>query len=284
MRATTVRWTIYLAALLLVGPVIGQLNASLRAPDGGPDATALLSESPARGLAIAAFSLLVALALGVVGTTLCGLLPGIRTTGLVLAWATWPTAQSDALIRAARSGSPLRTLAIEGVLCALAGVIMAWTLAVVAARTKPRFPVTLPVEMVAPPATFSTEPKSVLSPLAVGAAALAGAIGAWLLAVEPLKGQAVAGAILAGLLAAAGGRLVDYNASPLAFFIAMGALAIAAPLSGLIVNGPRVVAASFSGEISRLAYVLPSDWLAGAFLGIPIGLGWAHSMLDKRIH
>jgi len=50
MKQTTTRWSVYLLALFLLGPVAGLLVASLRAPDGGHDATLLVNTTPVMGV------------------------------------------------------------------------------------------------------------------------------------------------------------------------------------------------------------------------------------------
>jgi len=41
------------------------------------------------------------------------------------------------------------------------------------------------------------------------------------------------------------------------------------------------VGAAIGGDLFTLAMPMPLDWLAGAFWGIPIGLSWAESMVEK---
>ncbi|MBC7833895.1 MAG: hypothetical protein H7Y88_02195, partial [Phycisphaerales bacterium] len=69
------------------------------------------------------------------------------------------------------------------------------------------------------------------------------------------------------------------------FFVPMGLLAIIAPLLAGVGAGPAgPEQAAISNSLIKLSNVLPLDFAAGAFLGVPMGLNWAASMIDKRVH
>ena len=116
---------------------------------------------------------------------------------------------------------------------------------------------------------------------AIGLAA--GALAAWLVAVTPLKGQDVMAAVAAGAAAAAAARLADIRVPLAPVAVPLAVLAVLGPVAGLVLSGSGdVVAASYQGALAPIAQITPLDWIAGALLGIPLGAGWAGSMIEKR--
>jgi hypothetical protein len=118
------------------------------------------------------------------------------------------------------------------------------------------------------------------------AALIAAALVTWLVAVEPLKGQTIAACMIAGVAAGGFSRAAsprDGALTPVPALIAMALLAAAGPLSALVVTGSsNVVSAAIGHKLFALAMPMPFDWLAGAFWGVPLGLSWAESMVEKQ--
>jgi hypothetical protein len=123
------------------------------------------------------------------------------------------------------------------------------------------------------------------TPIAILAGVIAAAAAGWLIAAVPMKGQAVFAAIFAGIAAAAAGRLVDYRLPLAVFFVPIVILAIVSPLTGLYlgVKSGGIVATSYIQALTPLANITPLDWIAGGFLGIPLGAAWTTSMVEKRV-
>jgi hypothetical protein len=92
--------------------------------------------------------------------------------------------------------------------------------------------------------------------------------------------------MIAGIAAGGFGRAVasrDASPSPIPGLLAMGVLAAIGPLTGLFITGKAQVAtAAMEGRVFPLAVPMPLDWLAGALWGIPLGLSWADSMVEKH--
>lgn len=269
MRTAILRWTIYLLALFVFGPLAGMLTGSLRATDGGPDATLLVNATPAMGILVGLGAVAIALAVGIGAALLLGAQPGMTATGLVLAWSAWRTGDVLELIRTAHSAAPLRSLALEGLLFGLLAIVVASAVTAVGRRLHTESARRL----------FGEKPLPVL---AVGL--VAGAIAAWLVAVTPLKGQAVISGVAAGIFAAAAGRLVDPQAPIPILAAPVFLLAALAPLSGFLVRGHAdVVHAAYAGALFPTANITPLDWIAGAFLGVPFGISWATSLASGRV-
>lgn len=280
MRNSVTRWSIYLIALFIAGPAAGALVGSVRATDGGP-ASPLVSAAPMTGLAFALIALFIALAIGIIAAKLLGTGAGMTAAGVVVAWTAWRTADVDQLIRTAHSGSPLTRLAIEGVVFGIAGLLVTfacWTFGRLRDGRAPR-----PADGPAPLAQVKKLLSSKAGMLSVLVGIVVGGVAAWLIAATPLKGQAVFAAIAAGAFAAAAVRLVDFEAPIPAMFLPILLLAVIGPLTGLMLAGSGgVLATSYKGALFPLANISPLDWIAGGLLGIPLGISWAGSMIEKR--
>jgi hypothetical protein len=271
MRSAIIRWTMYMAALLVVGPIAGLCTGWLRAPDGSSFAAPFASTEPVLGTVAAFGALALALVLGAVAGRLEGIRAGFTTAGLVVAWAAWRTGPVDQIVRANDSAGVLGRLAAEGLLFGAAGVALAVAISAVSKRDSHH----LGGRLLAGTSGLA----------AIGVGVLAGAAIAWLVARTPLKGQAVAAAITGGVAIGAAGRLADLSATLPSLCIPIAVLAILGPLSGLVVgagNAASLLTAGRNGTLFPLANILPLDWIAGGLLGIPLGVTWAASMIEKR--
>lgn len=284
MRNSIIRWTIYLSAAFIFGPFAGSLVGSLRAFDGSHNATPLLCTSPGTGLLMGLAACGIALAVGLVAARLLGAAPGMSAAGLVLAWAAWKTGEVDQLIRTAQSATPLRMLSFEGAIFGFIAVVLAFAIALISHHDgmdphhvegdKKR------------PALLAGEGRASLMVLPI--AFFAAAVAAWFIGISPLKGQAVFAAIAAGVLGAAAGRLANIHIPIPMLIIPIAALAIIGPLSGEALASsvpggpPAVVATAYKGALFPLANISSLDWIAGGLLGIPLGVAWAGSMIEKK--
>lgn len=280
MLKTLLRWTFPLVALFVVGPAAGLLIASLRDLDGGTDATPLTSALPMMGLVVGLGVLALAGVLGAIAARLVGLGSGMTVTGFVLAWAAWRTGNVERIVLAWDSDRPLWRLAIEGAILGVAGVGIALGLCAVSrdrggagARGRESDP---------SPLTHLRD--AVLgegAPLGLAVALVGGGVGAWLVAVSGLKGQTIWAALLGVLLGTTAARVAEHRTPVLTFFIAIAVLATLGPISGEVMASTPIVDQARRGTIFALALPTPLDWLAGAFLGVPIGLGWAAAMSGR---
>lgn len=279
MLHVAVRYAIPLLALFVAGPIAGYLTASLRTPDAGTGASLLVSANPTQGIIAGLISMAFALAVGVIGARLVGRRAGLFSAGLVLAWAAINTGRIDTIIGRTGSGGALNSIALEGAIVGVVGVAVALVI----------FMVPEHAPKVAPPGHhhLPPEPTKVLdatAPIAIVAAIAAAGVACWLIAQSTLKGQTFAAAIIGGVFAAAAGRMASQRVSPVIFVAGIALLACAAPAAAVFVHSGTDGAfkAAISGRLFALARPLPLDWLAGAFLGIPVGLTWAGSMLEKH--
>lgn len=107
---------------------------------------------------------------------------------------------------------------------------------------------------------------------------------AWLLALSPMKGQALGAVAVGGMVAGLGGRLLAPRVPPVLLFAAP---CLAAAV-GLLVVSTLVPAAAPIGDlyvrqaIPRIAFPMPIDWAAGGTAGIAVGIGWSRSFLKTE--
>ncbi len=288
MLYSVLRYAIPFAALLLVGPLAAHFTAGLMGVDGGDQASLLLSAAPAKGAIAACIVFGLALIPGVIGARCVGNRSGLLSAGLVLAWGAWGTGRSDLILMRTMdrglTGSPLGALVVEGLLVGALGVAVSWIIM----RT-PTMSSALPE--VRDPAHahhhLPREPHGLVDstvPVALLTAAVAGAAAVWVIAQETLKGQTIAAAVLAGVVAAAGGRMASQRVSGVVFIAGLAFLGAVGPAIAMAIHKTPdgAIHAAQAGKLFFLARPLPLDLMAGAFIGTPFGLIWAGSMIDRH--
>lgn len=272
------RWVFMASALLIVGPVAGRLTGALRASDGSHFATPLTGVSTGAGLIAGFGAMALALVLAAPAGRMFGARFGLKIFAFVLAWAAWRTGPVDELLRTAQSDAPMRRLGIEAIVLGLPA------LAAVAALL--RFSRSASE---AERHEFEARPGKIVPAfllIMVGAAAGAG-FGGWLIAIEPLKGQAIAAAFFGGIAGGAAGRLagstVDDRVPPLGIVAGIVLASMLGPWLTLSISGSgaSLIDACYAGRMFPLGNIEPLDWLAGGFLGLPVGIAWAGSMMNK---
>lgn len=271
MLRSVVRYSIFFAALLILGPLAWWLTGTLRGPDGATHTSPLVSTAGALGLARAAAAIAVAFAGGLVARLFVSPRWAMFTAGGVLAWAAWGAGPIDGLLRTARDGSPLPRLAAEGAVYTLLAILMSLVLA----RPKPDGEHT-PV---------SPGSRLPLAGIGIALGAAAGALCAWVCAQSTMKGQVLAAATLGGLAAAIAAHVLNPRVPAWSVVAGVVLLGVIGPLV-VIATGPagaQLVLQANAVGIFPAARPLPIDWLAGAFLGVPLGHAWGASMSETRV-
>ncbi len=296
MLKAVFRWILVLAALLLVGPLLGSLLGFGTTADGATGTTIFIGTRPVGTVLGALAALVGAAALGLIGARFMARDMGYMVAGIILAWAAWHLGLIQNIIQAhpvdAKVGSIWSTLAAEHAM--LAVVVLGLALAIERLGTNEQGQ---PMQTPAPTATLGERIKSRFleetsdaKPIAVslGGSIVAGAILAGALAslivFESLKGQTVMGVALAALGAGAGSQIIasmlGVRLSPLTPIAATLLVSIVAPIVGMVTLKDPVLSAT-SGRILGMLRPTSLDWAAGAFLGAPIGIAWANSMLER---
>jgi hypothetical protein len=142
----------------------------------------------------------------------------------------------------------------------------------------------------APPPAPPADDEGVWVTRGKGFAACLAAAGvvAWIFAPDSLKGQTFAAAAFAGLFGAVAMKMAArHYVTPLVVFCVVGVLACAGPAVAAVYygSGSGIVRPVYSGAIGGvlpLARILPLDWLAGALVGVPIGLSWGGAMTEHH--
>lgn len=292
MRQAIIRWTIYLLALFVIGPLAAAMTGSLRASDGSHAATPLFSTTPVLGLVYGVAVLLIALLTGIAAARLVNRASGFTAAGLVVAWAAWTTGDVDQMIRVSHSGSPLLSQSLEGAIFGVLALGMAAVLWIIGKpeqtdpnKRKDPEDALISALTQGPAKMFASIFRGKGGVAVIPVALLAGAAAAWFIGVSPIKGQAVFAAITAGIVAAAAGRLVEFEVSLPTLVVPVVVLAILGPLAGYAMaggGGEKIVAAAYANSLFPVANVTALDWIAGALIGVPIGVGWAGSMLERH--
>lgn len=284
MKLSVARWVITLVALFVVGPLLAAWFGTVRAADGSHAISLLLSEAPGGAIFRAAVVLAIAGAIGVLAIMARSRDAGLTAAGLTIAWSAWTMGSLEDVLRVAGSLSPLKTLALEGLLVGLAGTALTLILhrfATLRDAHPPHF-----THRTLLSTSSDTDKPAVAVAASLLAAIAAAALVAWLAAINPLKGQAIATAAMAALAAAAAAQLVatlfHARATSTAVMAAITIVAAAAPLIASIQSQGRGLEVLFSERLLAMARPVSLDWIAGAFIGIPIGLSWAEGLLDRH--
>jgi len=267
MVKVVIRWLALGAAVFIAGPVAASLLDAVPGPEGADDATALLSASPLQSVIATLGALLVALLVGGIAAKITTHRLGLFVAGVTLTWPAMVSGSTEEMIRLAQGSGPLWLLAIEGGLLGGLGVLIAFVIthAKVAADE---------------PGPEEDSLRDDLTALVVVVAV--GAVVAWLFAREGTKGQTVAAVGLAALAGATVARVVAPRCRYEALLGGMAILAAGGPVVGLALQGGEALVQSYANELTPLARPAPLAWLAGAFMGIPVGTTWASSMLESR--
>ena len=260
------RWVAFLVALVVVGPVIGWIAGRIPPVPGAAQGTFLVSSSSVMGFVGIAACAVLTVVMGMVASRVVSTGLGLTCAGVALAWATFHTGHLPDLARAVDPTSLGRSLTVEG---AIVGVFTLVAAIAIARRGWPDEPFAV---------------KSMLSGSALAGAAVATAAGmaaAWVIAQDDKPGQTLAAAFAAGAAGAALARTVVHGAPRSSVLLAIPIGAVLCPLVGFAMTSGSMDTAILGGRVSPWARIMPIDWCAGMLIGIPLGLSWAGSMIEK---
>lgn len=290
---SSVRWVGGAAAFFLIGPIAASGLGALRTASGAPGAFALTSGSLVGGLGAAALALGLAAACGLISARLVSTRFGFGVASLILAWAAWRTGATpdvvrDAVIHGSSARSALITLAIESFILLACVAAMGIAMFRIGKPSEGFKPIPLPEGDRHQPVTLREAFAGPHVLPAMGIAVVTGAVGLWLVGFEATKGQAVAAAVAAGVLGAMGAEFfaagMNRAMHPAPVLVAMMLLGLAAPLTAAFTGGARLDEIMYAGRTPALAVAAPFDLAAGVMLGVPLGLTWARSLMEKKAH
>lgn len=267
MTNSLVKYALGAVAVLFIGPLATVLLRACVSMDGSALVSPLLSASPVMSYAATIGIIALAAGIGCLTAPLVGYRWGLLSAGLV---AVWPAARSGdiaAAFRVAGTTSPLLRLAIDGFVIVALGAGVAFAIQHLA-RDRQRWGAT----------DRGGDARPVAAPVAAAigtAVSIASCLLAcFVIAQTGVKGQAIFAAACGSMLA---GVLIRALAIPApAFSVLLGAALVA-------LAGPIVVSFGATSGLERavnatggpaMLRVLGWDWLAGALIGLPIGLAW----------
>jgi hypothetical protein len=282
MLKAVLRSIVVIASLLAIGPLAATLINSLRDVDGGRAVTLLINGNLGGGLAAGAVVFVAAAIVGLAASHFLSLNTGLMSAGIILAWGRWGEGTLEEIVRRAGDGRDLPRLAIEGVAVTLIAALLT-RLMVKAAHNAQHPDSKASGALIAGPDGASIWPMF-FAVLVAGAAAAAAVT--WALSVSGAKGQTFAAAVIGAIAAGATAQVVasskGFHAAPVTPMLSIAMVALTGPLVAAFMHGSGLIDAVYSGNVFSLARPISLDWAAGAMLGVPIGLGWAGSMLDRR--
>jgi hypothetical protein len=266
-------WTVLAACLFAVGPALVWLSPRLAGGDGGPGWTFLANDAPTMGALVLIVTVAVAVVCGVVASRFLGLRAGLGAVGMTLVAPALQGGEIVEVLRWAEAPGIFVRLALEGAIVAGLGFVGAFLMTRVALRDDPMSP-----------AERKERTKGHLNEGLIGlAAALSvGAVAGWVLAREPLKGQMLAAGFAAGSAGMGAARVIAPRAPIPAVVLGVLLLGVVGPVLGYLSAGSDALAAAYEQRLPAIATLTPIDWLTGALLGMPLGLSWSLSVLEKR--
>jgi hypothetical protein len=283
MIDATIRWSLYIASLVVVGPLAGLLMDLTDGPDGSAG-TVLVSASPVLGALSLLLGSLLAAGIGALAGWRSGFRPGLTCAGIVVCWMAGMSAGITPAIAAA-DGGPWMAFILEGVLVGACLLGMGVAVALAARHHTPA-----PGEHVTAQSSeaMRTELDLAFTPKTVATVVLGAAVGggaAWVLAVTDLKGQVIAASAIAAVAVGVLIKLVDIRTPALAALAALALLGVAGPAYAMAtISGDDALLAAYAQALPGIVRLTPLDWAAGALLGTPLGLAWAASIVKRAEH
>lgn len=249
---------------LAIAALLGGMAARFAAGPRGTS-TAVLSVASSPGTAIAAVgAFVVALtALAVVVSRLVNSAVGLFVFGVGIAVFSM---RCGAIADAILNGAPALTIALETLVWSAVLLGVTFVLFRVGGRL-PDIPEQEPLVR-----------GAIANRALVGcAAAIVAPIAVWLILRNDLKGQAIAAAVIAGMLTGLFGRLWAPRAQPVLLpAAALVAIGVAQLVAAVRLEGP-ILEVFDRGLLPRVLAALPMDVAGGVAAGVAMGLGWARS-------
>lgn len=273
MLKSAVHWGLFFVALLAAGPLAWLMTGPLRGEDGSSATIPILSNTPLSGLIRAAFAVAIAGVVGLVSARVVSLKYGFFNAGMVLAWAAEGTSTIDSLIRN-DSPAKLNLLSVEAGVLGLIAVAFAVGITRLAIDERP-------LAGARPPETVKIADLGIIFAITLAAAGLA----TWLIAQNTLKGQMLAAAAGAAILAAAASAFAVRKVDPASIIAGLAAAAVIAFPATILFHGSGGLGkAILADQLLHVGRLVPLDWLAGGFLGLPLGLSlgsWLNEFRQK---
>jgi hypothetical protein len=286
MLKATLKWALILASLLALGPLVSRLMMNVRDVDGGRAVTFLVNGD--LGAAMLTLGALVGcmLLVGVIAAKLFGWGTAVMCAGFIAAWTATGQGTLESIVRRAGGGGDLFKLGVEGllltVLAGLGAVLFGRVAAGPAggASALPANHARARLSLLTEGDTSRDNPMPVIL-AGIGAGFIVAVIVVWLFALSGARNQTLASAIIAGMAAGGVNHAISagrsFTLSVLVPILSLALLAMLAPVLVKFVEGPRLLAKVYDGTVLNLARPVSLDWVAGALIGVPLGMSWANT-------
>jgi len=262
-------WIIMLAALALSIITFLLVEPILLSPQGSFGPTVLQAQAPVA----ACLAMLAALSVGtVIAVGIARIFhpsTGLLVLGIGLGWL---ALQLQTFHQVALHGS-FNWLVLEGLLWAIVVLVI---VVIMARAIGPM------VQPMLDPGEMIPDWAASIEAIKMGAAGLAVLPVVWLIAQSPFKGQVLAATIIGSVAAGLVGRLVAPTVQPYLLFAGVCLFgALGQWVAGIMIPPDQVEAMVTSGALPHIALPLPIDYAAGSLIGVPLGLQWGSSFLQK---
>ncbi|MDG1899192.1 MAG: hypothetical protein P8I74_04945 [Phycisphaerales bacterium] len=262
-------WIIMLAALALSIVTFQVIEPTLLSSQGSFGPTILQSQTPAAACLAMLASLVVGtiIAAGVSRCFQCS--TGLLVLGIGMGWL---ALHLQTVTEVALHGS-FHLLVLEGLVWSVVILVIA---IVIARSAGPMIqPMLDPGE---PAPDWAASPEAIK----MGAAGLAALPVVWLVAQSPFKGQVLAATIIGSIAAGLVGRLIAPTVQPYLLFATVCLFgALGQWVAGIMIPADQLETTITSGGLPRIALPLPIDYAAGTLIGLPLGLQWGSSFIQK---
>lgn len=274
MRDAVVKYGLFYGALLVVGVIAWKLTSLSVDATGGHGTSLLNSSSVGLSVAMGLGAIVVAAGMGLLATRLLSPSAGLLDMGVVLAWGAYGlgTLRQIVTARASADGgagtrATLTSLAIEAAVVGAAVVASAFVIEKMGRKRVADEPAEEP------------KPGAWMTTLLCGVAG--SAVGVWLIAQTGYKGQVIGAALVGGLVGGIIAFALDHQAKLWPLVAGCAVVSVAGPVMALVMGGDdkALHAAVIGGTVTRLALPVGLDGMAGACLGIPVGLYVAKGLL-----
>lgn len=264
------RYTVITIGILLSVVIATAALPWMTSPRGAVGPTVLQAYAPVSAtIALAVCLLGAAVIAGLVGRYTNAIV-GMFVLGCAAGAAAFGTIGTRELAFTTDASSTM--LAIESIV--LGGMLLGYALLI--------FRIAGPLPDIEPDGTGHSGGYFSLISCKAAAWALLVLVGVWFVAQSPMRGQALLAVVIGGMFAGLGGRLTFLGAQPLLLYAATCVVGAIGYIAASFMLEGTMDAAFVDDRMSPLLHVMPLDYMAGAAIGISLGLGWAKSFVHEQ--
>jgi len=271
MREAILKYGFFYGALLVVGAIAWRLTSLATDAGGGHGASLLNSANVGLSVAVGLAAVLLAVGTGLVAGKFVSPSGGLLDMGVVLAWGAYGFGTLRQIVAAKvnadtgeGTGSVLIKLAIEAAIVGALVTAAAWL-----------------IERTGRKVEVGDEPKQWAWSTTLLCGVVGSIAGVWLIAQSGYKGQIIGAAMVGGVIAGIAAYAMDHNAKLWPLVAGCAIVSIGGPVFAMATGGNdrALHAAVVAATVPRWASLTGLDGMAGACLGIPVGLYVAKGLL-----